>query len=97
MIRHDYWVVLAVLAAGTAAHAEPAALTAAADPAQKTPPITYQSPFAGDRAFQVLPPEPWPQVNDRVREIGGHMGSLQNDNAAPGAAPAGDEHDDHHR
>jgi hypothetical protein len=99
MLRHCWFVVLAALAAGTA-HAQPAALTQSADPAQKAPPLTYQSPFADYRPFKVQPREEWPAVNDRVRDVGGHVGALQDEGPTPPAAapkpneapPAGHQH-----
>ncbi len=95
MSRFALLAGLAVLAAGAvAARAEPAALTAAADPQRPTPPLTYQSPFTGYRGFQVLPREGWPEINRRVEAIGGQAGALRGDNAAPSQVPGpgGHEH-----
>mgnify|MGYP003333301402 FL=1 len=87
MIRHRYVVALTALWAG-AAHAQPAALTRAAESEQKTAPLGYQSPFADYRPFKLEPLEPWPALNDRMRDLGGHMGALQ-DEPAPGPAANG--------
>lgn len=71
--------MLAALAAGTAARAEPAALSNAADPARKAPPINYQSPFVGYLSFQVPPRQPWADANEQARAIGGQTGVLQDE------------------
>lgn len=87
MFRQISLIALAVLAARTGRAAEPAALSDAADPARKTPPITYVSPFAGYRGFEVPAPQPWAESNERVRAVGGQMGVLRDDGADGAARP----------
>lgn len=101
MPRYRYAIALAALWTG-AAHAQPAALTRAAEPEQKTAPLSYQSPFADYRGFKLEPREPWPALNDRMRDLGGHMGALQDEparepaaNGARRAPPPPPDHSEH--
>jgi len=48
-----------------------------ADPRVTTPPPVMESAFAGYRGYRDDPPAPWREVNDEVRELGGHAGHLR--------------------
>ena len=70
--------------------ASPVDLPAMASPLDATspvPPLTYRSPFSEYRAFDEVEPKSWRQVNDTVREVGGHAGTLSN--ASRGGRGAG--------
>ncbi len=49
----------------------------------------YQSAFEAYRAWRDEPMEPWREVNDRVRRVGGHAGVLKagSDEAPAQSAP----------
>jgi hypothetical protein len=47
------------------------------DAAARAAPITYQSAFAGYQPFHDEPLAPWPEVNETVQRVGGHVGVLR--------------------
>ena len=48
------------------------------DPQSPSTPLSYRSAFEGYRAYRSDPPPSWRSVNDAVRAIGGHTGSVRN-------------------
>lgn len=92
--------ILAALLAAVILTASPLALAEErkpdpADTAAATPPLTYQSVFAGSRLGDNAPPLDWRQANDAVRETGGHGGALKDD-AAPESGHAVHSHGQQH-
>jgi hypothetical protein len=55
------------------------------DSTAPTPPLTYASVFADYRTLADVEPKPWAELNDTVRSVGGHSGSLASKTG--GAAP----------
>jgi len=75
------------------------------EPAAPVVPAAQKSAFDGYRPYRDEPVAPWREVNDAVREAGGHVGILraeqrratpsaaQNQSGAPGAAPQDSKQD----
>ena len=57
------------------------------NPAAPVPPATYESGLAGYVPFREEKLVPWPEVNDEVARVGGHIGILRGA-AAAGGKPA---------
>jgi hypothetical protein len=55
------------------------------DPTAPVPPLTYVSSIAGYRAFGEVEVKTWPQVNETVRSVGGHAGTLSTAPHSPGS------------
>jgi len=53
------------------------------DPAAPTPPLKYESAFRGYRAFEEAEVKSWRELNNTVRSVGGHAGSLPAKLSAP--------------
>lgn len=77
-----------------------------ADPVQPqadVPPLTYHSAFAGYQAMpenEKTPDKTWYEANETVARIGGHAGSIRDENEAeqtrkPSAPPAATPHHAH--
>ena len=89
---NDFAWGLALLAASSAALAQPAAEPARPDPLDAraaVAPVVYSSPFAQYRPFAVQPPGPWRDVNDVVGRIGGWKVYAREAQASPVPVPAG--------
>ena len=67
---------------GQAATSSPLDATAA------VPSLTYASPFDGYRVFQEVESRTWREVNDIVRQAGGHAGSMSSPMHAPQVSPS---------
>jgi hypothetical protein len=84
-------VLLGACLAATASVA--AAVPPQAQPAGRTPEITYRSAFADYRPFREEPISNWRALNDEVGETGGHAGIMRGTNEAAGeqrpATPSG--------
>lgn len=48
------------------------------DPQSPSIPLSYKSAFEGYRSFRSDLPTPWRSVNETVRAVGGHTGSVRN-------------------
>ena len=55
--------------------------------AGQTTPLNYRSAFEGYRSFRADETPPWRAVNDAVRSVGGHTGSMRDGGNAHQAAP----------
>lgn len=74
----------AIFAAGADAQTRPEP----ADPGAPAPPPGHASAFDGYRAYRDEPVASWREVNDAVREAGGHAGVLRAEQQVPaGSAP----------
>lgn len=80
MVRSSFWAKAAlafVMCAGPAAAA----------PAMEQP-LGYESPFKDYRGYRDEAPRGWREVNDEVRDVGGHAGVLKAAEGGPDRAPA---------
>lgn len=60
--------------------------SASAEPPRAAPTIGYESAFKDYRSWRDEPTRPWRDVNDEVRQVGGHAGVLKA--AEPGPEPS---------
>jgi hypothetical protein len=84
------FLILTVAIAAVAAPAMSDAQRNAADPAAVVPLSPYVSVFTGYRGYQDMPAADWRAQNDEMGRLGGHVGQLRPDDAAPaiGSGPA---------
>jgi len=70
---------LSLLSVATLLPAAAFAQPATVDPlrADHTTPLSYRSAFEGYRSFRIDELPPWGAVNDVVRSVGGHTGSVR--------------------
>ena len=83
-------LVWALLLGPLAAFAQTAARPDPANPRLSTPAPAMESAFAGFRSYRDEPLAPWREVNEEVREVGGHAGILkEEERSATAARPSG--------
>ena len=89
LFRGGQHIALFMIAATSSAAA--LGQSAAPDPLSTAPTAapSYRSAFEGYRSFRIEELPGWPSVNDTVRSVGGHTGSIRDSGAkAAPSAPA---------
>jgi hypothetical protein len=75
-MKSGYLVAVAALTVTGIATAQQARTADPADPSRAVPPVRYQSVFTGFRGQPDDRQTPWPESNNEVRRLGGHVGHV---------------------